>query len=110
AHLRDWSRGIDRYGYSVTVRHGSGGYCRHALAGHDDSSQVEGVGGGKYDGFARRLFRAHRSQRLDGDREGKLLAEESGNEPASAHFTSVFQAAQSDQQFSPFGDDGLSSK
>ena len=62
-----------------------------------DAGQIQRIGGGHGHALAGSGFVAHGAQRFDGDRQGKLLAQEIADEAAAANFAAIFQAAQRDR-------------
>ena len=82
---------------------GNGG---NAVAGNDDSDEVDGIGGGYGDnGLA--FAGAGGPEGLDGFGEPVLFAAEAGEEAAATDFAASFEAAEDVEEVAPFGGVGF---
>ena len=73
----------------------------------DDADEVAGVDGAEVDALAALLAAADGAERLDGLRQGVLLADEAGHEAAAAHLAARLQASQRPQDVAPGHGDAL---
>jgi hypothetical protein len=80
--------------------------CGYAVAGDDDAGEVHGVAGGDGDNGGA-VAGASGAERLHGFGKGVLLADEAGDEAASADFSAGFEAAEDVEEVPPFGGVGF---
>jgi hypothetical protein len=76
--------------------------CGYALAGYDDTREVEGIGRG-YRNNVLGLASASGAERFDGLREGVLFAAEAGEEAAAADLAARFKTAEDVEEIAPPG-------
>ncbi len=83
---------------AIAERHASAGDGGNSIAGHNDSYQIQRIGGG--DDYPlgvciRRQF-AVSAQAFDRYGERELLADKPVDEPAAPNFTAIFETAVAD--------------
>jgi hypothetical protein len=102
-YLLQWH--IVRFGFGVTsaiaVENLFAGDGGDAVAGDDDAGEVHGVGGGDPDDSGA-VAGAGGAERFHGFGQGVLLANEAGDEAASANLAASFEAAEDVEKIAPF--------
>jgi hypothetical protein len=91
---------------AVAVDHLFAGGGGDAVAGDDDTCEVNWVGGG-YGDDGRTVAVPGRAEGVDCLRKGELLAAKAGDEAASANLSSGFESAQNAEKVAPAGSVGL---
>jgi hypothetical protein len=103
-------RGIFVDGDAVEKANGAAGDGGDAVAGNEDTGEVERIGGSYGDGGfagARGGMGAGLAEGVGSFRQGILLAEGAGDEAAATDLSTGFEAAEDGQEVAPFGGVGF---